>query len=508
MEPEAERARFAELQARFATSYPKLVADPKAPRTVIVLPSLSLDAEVMARISGVHHYEERMLCMLLLLRLPRTQVVFVTSQPVAESTIGYYLGLLAGVPHHHARARLHLVSCHDASCRPLAVKVLERPRLVDRVAQLIGDRDAAHLSCFTVSPAERTLAVRLGIPIYGCDPDLATLGSKSGSRRLFREAGIRMPDGFEDLPDEQAVAEALAALKARDPGLQRAVVKLNEGFSGEGNAVFGFQGAPEGAGLCAWIADRLPRLAFEAKGMDWEAYRAKLCEMGAVVEAFIEGADKRSPSAQFRIEPDGTLDMVSTHDQVLGGPSGQIFLGCEFPADPAYRLEIQAAGLEAARRLRDHGVLGRFAVDFISARQEASWAHHAIEVNLRKGGTTHPNVILQFLTDGAYHPETGTFVAPTGHTCCYHASDNVEAEAYRGLTPDDLVDLAVLDDLHFDRGRREGVVFHLIGALSEFGKLGMVCVAPTLERARELFRATIDVLDRETGNTRQGDGRA
>jgi hypothetical protein len=26
-----------------------------------VLPSLSLDAEVMARISGVHHYEERML---------------------------------------------------------------------------------------------------------------------------------------------------------------------------------------------------------------------------------------------------------------------------------------------------------------------------------------------------------------------------------------------------------------------------------------------------------------
>ena len=39
-----------------------------------------------------------MLCMLLLLRLPCTRVVFVTSQPVAESTIGYYLGLLAGLP--------------------------------------------------------------------------------------------------------------------------------------------------------------------------------------------------------------------------------------------------------------------------------------------------------------------------------------------------------------------------------------------------------------------------
>ncbi len=61
MDAAAERARFRELQAGFATTYPRLAADSKAPRTVVVLPSLSLDAEVMARISGVHHYEERML---------------------------------------------------------------------------------------------------------------------------------------------------------------------------------------------------------------------------------------------------------------------------------------------------------------------------------------------------------------------------------------------------------------------------------------------------------------
>ena len=500
MDTGVERARFAELQAAFAAAYPRLVADPKAPRTVVVLPSLSLDAEVMARISGVHHYEERMLGMLFLLRLPRTRVIFVTSQPVPEPAIDYYLGLLAGVPHAHARARLHLVACHDGSHRPLAAKVLERPRLIERLRGLIPDPAAAHLSCFTVSAAERALAVRLGLPIYGCDPDLAGLGSKSGSRKVFRAAGIALPAGFEDLADEAAIAEALSALKARDPGLRRAVVKLDEGFSGEGNAVFDFAGAPEGAGLRPWVAGRLPQLAFEAKGMDWDAYRAKLDQMGAVVEAFVEGAEKRSPSAQFRVEPDGTLDLVSTHDQVLGGPSGQIFLGCEFPADAAYRLEIQAAGRRAAEVLRDRGVLGRFAVDFVSVRNGPGWEHRAIEVNLRKGGTTHPNLMLQFLTDGRYDPATGTFVTPTGGQCCYHASDNVEAAAYRGLTPDDLVDLAVLEGLHFDRARQEGVVFHLIGALSEFGKLGIVAVGPTIARARELFRATIAVLDRETGN--------
>jgi hypothetical protein len=500
MDSGVERARFAELQAAFAASYPRLVADPKAPRTVVVLPSLSLDAEVMARISGVHHYEERMLGMLFLLRLPRTRVVFVTSQPVPEPAIDYYLGLLAGVPHAHARARLHLVACHDGSRRPLAAKVLERPRLVERLRELIPDPAAAHLSCFTVSAAERALAVRLGIPIYGCDPDLAGLGSKSGSRKVFREAGIALPAGFEDLADEGAIAAALTELKRGDPGLRRAVVKLDEGFSGEGNAVFDFAGAPEGSALRPWVSGRLPQLAFEARGMDWEAYRAKLDQMGAVVEAFVEGAQKRSPSAQFRVEPDGTLDLVSTHDQVLGGPSGQIFLGCEFPADPAYRLAVQAAGAKAAGVLRDRGVLGRFAVDFVSVRRPSGWEHLAIEVNLRKGGTTHPNLMLQFLTDGSYEPATGRFVTPTGGECCYHASDNVEAEAYRGLTPEDLVDLAVLEGLHFDRARQEGVVFHLIGALSEFGKLGMVSVGPTMARARELFRATLAVLDRETGN--------
>ncbi len=496
-----ERARFRELQAGFAEAWPYLAANPKAPRTVVVLPSLSLDTGVLARIAGAHHYEERMLCMLLLLRLPRTQLVFVSSQPVAESTIEYYLGLLPGVPHAHARARLHMICCHDATEHPLAEKLLGRPRLVERIRELIRDPASAHLSCFTVSPAERTLAVRLGVPIYGCDPDLADLGSKSGSRKIFREAGIGMPAGVEDIADEQALAEALAELRSRDPELRRAVVKLNEGFSGEGNAVFSFAGAPTGSGLRRWVAGRLPRLGFEAQGMEWETYRAKLGQMGAIAEAFIEGREKRSPSAQYRVEPDGTLDMVSTHDQVLGGPSGQIFLGCEFPADPAYRLEIQAAGREVALRLREHGVLGRFGIDFISVQRGGSWEHHAIEVNLRKGGTTHPNLMLQFMTGGAYQPATGTFATPTGQLCCYHASDNVQAEAYRGLTPDDLVDLALLEDLHFDRARQEGVVFHLIGALSELGKLGMVAVGPTPERAGELFRATIAVLDRETGNT-------
>ncbi len=115
--------------------------------------------------------------------------------------------------------------------------------MLARLRDAIPDAATAHMSCFNVSALERTLAVQLGIPIYGCDPALLPLGSKSGGRAIFREAGVLLPAGVEDLADEGEVVAALAELKRRDPGLQRAVVKLNEGFSGEGNAIFGFEGA-------------------------------------------------------------------------------------------------------------------------------------------------------------------------------------------------------------------------------------------------------------------------
>ena len=111
----ADLARFAALQQRLAESFTAIFENPAAPKTVVVIPSLSLDQEVMAKVSGAHHYEERMLCLLLLLRMPRTQVVYVTSRPIAEPIIDYYLHLLPGIPGQHARRRLTLVSCDDAS---------------------------------------------------------------------------------------------------------------------------------------------------------------------------------------------------------------------------------------------------------------------------------------------------------------------------------------------------------------------------------------------------------
>jgi hypothetical protein len=465
-----------------------------------VVPSLSLDPEELAKVTGVHHYEERMLYMLMLLRRPRTRVVFVTSQSIDPTVVDYFLHLLTGVPSSHARDRLLLFHCNDASKTPLSKKILARPRLLERIRAAIHDRESAHLVCFNSSPAERTLSVELGIPLYANDPELNHLGTKSGCRDVFREAGILFPDGYEHLRDGDDIVEALASLREKQADLRRAVVKLNDGFSGEGNGLFYFDGADErrGGDLRAWVRERLPQIRFEAPHEHWERYHAKFKEMRGVVECFVEGAEKRSPSSQNRVNAIGQAMPISTHDQVLGGPSGQVFLGCTFPADDGYRLEVQASGLRIAEVMASKGVRGRFATDFVSVREGEGWRHYAIEVNLRKGGTTHPFLTLRFLTDGTYNRDNGLFYSQNGRPKYYYASDSVQSDHYKGIGPGDLVDIAMMHDLHYHVVTERGVVFHLIGALSEFGKLGMVCIGDNPQQAEFLYRKTRGVLDHVT----------
>jgi hypothetical protein len=432
-----------------------------------------------------------------LLHLPNTRLVFVSSVAIEPAIVDYHLRLLTGVSEADARRRLVMLSVSDGSAQSLTQKILERPRLLARIRAAMGDPQLAHLSVFNSTALERTLAVQLGIPLYGCDSRLLDWGGKSGSRRAFRAAGIDLPDGVEDLRDATDLAHALAALKARNPSLGRAAVKLNCGFSGEGNAVFSYAGCPDEQSE-RWTAAHLPlNLAIEARGLGWERYAAKLEEQGGIVEEWIAGDGLRSPSVQMRITPLGDLETISTHDQILGGPSGQIFQACTFPADAAYAHEIQALAGRVGEVLRHQGVLGRFGVDFVSVPTATGWRHRAIEINLRKGGTTHTFQMLQFLTQGRYDDERAQFVTPTGGTRSYYATDNVVNPAYRRLTPQDLFEIAEQRDLRWDRASQTGVTFGLVGAIAEFGKLGMVAIDADVAAARRRFRAAVAVLDEE-----------
>src|ERR1044072_4208099 len=92
---------FADLQKRFVKHFRQIFQNDLAEKTVVIVPSLTLDAEILKTVKGVAHYEERMLCMLMLLRMPRTKVIYITSVPVDSSIIDYYLHLLPGITGYH-----------------------------------------------------------------------------------------------------------------------------------------------------------------------------------------------------------------------------------------------------------------------------------------------------------------------------------------------------------------------------------------------------------------------
>jgi hypothetical protein len=493
----AEKEIFRQLQRDFKKQYEHIFPDKLALKTVVIIPSMTLDPDILSKIKGHVYYEERMLCMLMLLRMPKTHVVFVSSIPIDECIIDYYLHLLPGITGHNARQRLTMLSCYDASAQPLTQKILNRPRIINKIKNKIVDLQQAHMVCFNVAEPERTLAVQLGIPIYGCDPELLHLGNKSGSRLLFKNCGINLPDGYENLHTQKEIAEALYQLKIKNPCLRKAVIKINDGFSGEGNAIYNYQNVLPASNLKEAIEASLPYIHVVADKVNYEQYFKKFEELGGIVEEFLEGNVKCSPSVQCRINPMGEVAVISTHDQMLGGEDNQVFIGANFPASKQYAIEIAQLAETISANMVIQGVLGRYSIDFLSILENQVWVHYAIEINLRKGGTTHPFLMLQFLTDGIYDAVSGSYLMPVGEPRYYFASDNVSSPFYMGLTPSDLIEIATFHGIMYDSTKQEGVMFHLIGALSQYGKIGMICIGNSPERAKELYQKTIEILNLE-----------
>jgi PGM1 C-terminal domain len=197
---------------------------------------------------------------------------------------------------------------------------------------------------------------------------------------------------------------------------------------------------------------------------------------GGVVEALIEGDGFRSPSGQANVMPDGQVEVLSTHEQRLGGMNGQVYEGCIFPADPAYAAVIAEHVGRVGEALAAHGVRGRFAVDFAAVRRDEVWDLYALEINLRKGGTTHPYGIARLLLGGTYVPDTGRYVLPDGTTRCYGATDNLVDEAWRDRSPRDVHERLRSADVAYHRDEQVGVVPHLLDCLPLDGRMGYTAI--------------------------------
>ena len=271
---------------------------------ILVIPSISLDQRELKKVEGYEHYEERLLFALIRLWNPCNRLIYVTSVPLHPSIIDYYLQLLPGIPFSHARNRLLLLSTYDSSLKPLSQKILERPRLLQHIQQALRI-DKSFMICYNSTGFEAQLSLKLGVPLYAAAPDLQIWGTKSGSRQIFAEAKVPHPDGSELMWNISDLAEATANLWERQPTLQRMVVKLNEGISGEGNALLDLKPiielAPPQAShqeRIAKITEHFHRMSFQAKRETWESFSGRIGELGAIVEALGEGRRNFQPTVK------------------------------------------------------------------------------------------------------------------------------------------------------------------------------------------------------------------
>src|SRR5260370_14835814 len=176
------RAEFDQLQKKLVPLWKSIERLNQDPQTIVVVPSMSIDAIGSGAVMQAS--EEPFLFLLLLLRPPRARLVYVTSQTILSSIIDYYLDLLPGVISSHARQRLFLIAPLDGSVRPLSDKLLDRPRLIEKIRSLIIDPDRAHLVPFNTTSREKERALRLDSPLSAAVTTFSPLCTTSGSARI------------------------------------------------------------------------------------------------------------------------------------------------------------------------------------------------------------------------------------------------------------------------------------------------------------------------------------
>ena len=364
----------------------------------------------------------------------------------------------------------------------LSAKLLSDRAAFNRLSEAIGDTTGASLLPFIATPVEHELAEALGVPVDGPRPELRVLGSKTGARKAAQRAGVAVLPGSEDLFTVEDVTAAITALADRRSELEAVVVKLNDCFSGLGNLILEVDG----------LADPLPtsKSVFCSEEENWPSYIAKMATQGAVVEELLRAPGLRSPSVQLRISPAGELEILSTHDQILGGPQNQVYVGCRFPAHPDYRLDIQREALKVGQVLAADGVVGAFGIDFLVVGHDV----YLSEINLRLGGTTHPFWMARLATGSRYDTASGELRRPDGDARYYVATDNLKSARLQGRTPADAIALVDDSGLGYDPTSGCGIALHLLGAVPVAGKFGATCIAGTAGAADDLYRALLDLV--------------
>ena len=475
---------FDELQLRLAEAIHANRPGSGIDHVMVTLPSFSVSESILShygdRIASLEH--RYLTAVLIVGRITDCRTIIVLSRLPDPAIIEYYLQLVPADKRASARSRTALIEVHDGTSRSVAAKLLDRPDLLDQIRATVGDRPAL-IEPWNVTENEVALALALGVPINGSNPRVRGLGFKSEGRRLIPASRRSASVGVEDVRSADDVVAAVRTIwrRARTRRASSSSTTTRARATGMSSSILARCDAaadPE-----AWLREQFEALP------DW--YRSDL-ERGGIVEELIAGDRFTSPSAQVDIRPGGRVVVLATHEQVLGGESGQVYLGCRFPAIRRMRPSWPATRGRSASCSRRQGRLdGSQSTSSRAADGEAGeWRVHALEINLRKGGTTHPYAAMRNVVPGRYDAETGRWLTDDGGGRYYSATDNLVDPGWLGLSPAAVIAAVADAGLQFDPETGKGVVLHMLSGLAIDGRFGLTAIGETPDEAARMHEAT------------------
>eukprot|EP00557_Chaetoceros_sp_GSL56_P007816 CAMPEP_0176505614 /NCGR_PEP_ID=MMETSP0200_2-20121128/16594_1 /TAXON_ID=947934 /ORGANISM="Chaetoceros sp., Strain GSL56" /LENGTH=675 /DNA_ID=CAMNT_0017905191 /DNA_START=290 /DNA_END=2320 /DNA_ORIENTATION=- len=555
----ASHSEFVSFDVKDSSFLPHRSLRGETSKTIVIIPSMDLDATELKRMgSTAEFYEERQLYQLfLLVRDPSFKIIFLSSNPVDMVTTRYYL-TLDGCSDSELKNRLsRLVLLNPKgdgnTNHSLSQKLNQNDKILRTIRNIVekfseGESPSCGLSFFCGSDSNDEISNKLKVRSLEANGRHLYFGSKQGSRQIFRKCGVPCAPGTPDIEDDDLLSTPqsgdswsrnhrficdphnLAIGIARQIVLKNVksskwVVKLNQGFSGKGNACLNLEeilkkkyidsnGLPlYGNDLVNAVAQDIemefPNMNFECKTSSWKrdathaGYAEQIPRLGVIAEAFIEGSVVTSPSVQAVIDPklvgEHRIEILSTHEQVL---SGQVYTGCINPASEPYRSQIVKYTKKIGEALAEESIVGHFSSDFIAVKKCINgidqWTIKAIELNLRQGGTTHPYSTMAILC-GGHTDFDGVFRTKEGRQRSYVATDNYIDHRLKGLKSKDFLrEFSSTSDpsirkLRWSEDTKTGVIFHLLPFL-EYGKIGFTAIGETPEEADLLFKRVSDML--------------
>ena len=212
---------FDDLQLSMGSAWDSIQKN-LADESVVVVPSISIERTTASSGTVTQAMEERALFLLLLLRQPRLRMIYVTSQPISEAIIEYYLGLLPGVIPSHARARLTLVSVGDASAD---VAQFEAAGAATAAAgDPVADPEPGAVPSDPVQHHRRSSGMsrcRLAFRCTGPIPGSSTSAARPAAAGCSRSARCSIRSGRRTSTRSTTSWPAVQGMRARRPSISR-----------------------------------------------------------------------------------------------------------------------------------------------------------------------------------------------------------------------------------------------------------------------------------------------